>query len=100
MPKTTKNKLAELQRNPVAFRNTLLIDAGGVARPLGQVCEQWQQRDFEALDPAWQRVAGHRTAGPMRAWLERPEDIANRAMSWRWSLGSYSLVSGPLPGSW
>lgn len=45
---------------PADFRRKLLIDpaAGGSPRPLAEIADDWQARDFEALDAAWIRAAG------------------------------------------
>jgi phage terminase large subunit-like protein len=67
----TRN-LQQLQLSPQKFRDALRIDADGEAVPLGDVLDDWQRTDFEALDPAWQRLAGQDTDGPKRAYLERP----------------------------
>ena len=65
--------LRELQSNPPAFRRSLRIDADGDAVLFADVVEDWQRRDFDAIDPAWQRVAGQQVEPPyQRAWLERP----------------------------
>lgn len=41
--------------------------------PFQSVLEPWQKKDFEALDPGWEMVAGLRDAAPFsRAYLERP----------------------------
>ncbi|HWB13409.1 MAG TPA: terminase large subunit [Pirellulales bacterium] len=68
---------AELRKitaeSPAAFRNALLIDDNGTVRKLGECLDPWQRQDFEALDHAWRRVAGHSVdGGCQRAWLERP----------------------------
>src|SRR4051794_9152852 len=62
-----------LAASPQAFRRALLIDADGGPKHLDKICDHWQRQDFEALDPAWQSVAGHEVTPPhRRAWLERP----------------------------
>src|SRR5262245_54410716 len=57
---------------PAEFRQSLLIDADGEAVPFRP--DPWQLRDFEALDAAWQKLAGFPIEGnPIRrAWQERP----------------------------
>lgn len=55
------------------FRSRLLINAGGQDVPFQSVLEPWQAKDFEALDPGWEMVAGLRQdALFQRAYLERP----------------------------
>lgn len=58
--------------SPAEFRKTLLIDADGEAAPFHP--DPWQETDFQALDPAWQKLAGFPVAdNPIsRAWQERP----------------------------
>ena len=64
--------LRQVQSDPVAFRDALLIDAVGSARRLSEVADGWQRDDFARLDNAWRTVAGI-SAEPcrLRAWLER-----------------------------
>ncbi len=66
-------ELRRLQADPSEFRRSLLIDADGTPRRLGDVLDGWQRSDFAALDPGWKRAAGQAaTGGCSRAWLERP----------------------------
>lgn len=60
--------------HPAAFRQKLLVPTDVGNRPLASVVDQWQQKDFAALDPAWLRVCGYKApaAAPNRAWVERP----------------------------
>ncbi len=75
MTTTAKQKqtLERLRRDPAAFRAVLLIDSDAGPQKLGAICDDWQRRDFESLDPAWRAVAGvGNVANPvLRAWLER-----------------------------
>jgi hypothetical protein len=68
--------LDELNRcavDPAFFRSRLLVETDRGARPLGDVLDDWQKADFEALDSAWKRVAGLPSdGGKQRAYLERP----------------------------
>ncbi len=58
---------------PAEFRRQLVIDCGGVARPLWGVVESWQSRDFTALDSGLRAVVGQPLRDPFwRCWLERP----------------------------
>jgi hypothetical protein len=68
-----KDVLKRLQNSPVAFRSALLIDSDSGPQRLGAICDDWQRRDFEALDDGWKAVAGvgNVTAPVLRAWLER-----------------------------
>ena len=71
--KPTIEQLRKLQSSPAAFRSVLLIDSDGGPQRLAAVCDDWQRTDFEALDPGWRAVAGHKVENPtLRAWLERP----------------------------
>lgn len=65
--------LVAIQTDPAAFRQCLLIDTDNGPRPLGQCVDDWQDRDFKALDSGWLRaVQGAKTkATYSRAWLER-----------------------------
>lgn len=64
----------ELQSDPAAFRESLLIDTDSGPAPFSQKIEPWQAQDFAALDSGWQRaVLGSSTqATHQRGWLERP----------------------------
>ena len=66
--------LLELQDSPKAFRESLLIDTDAGPKPLSEVCDDWQQQDFEALDSGWQRavLGSKQNATYSRGWLERP----------------------------
>ena len=65
--------LKQLQSDPAAFRAALLIDGDSGPRKLAGCLDPWQRDDFEALDPAWRRVAGQDVEPRfLRAWLERP----------------------------
>lgn len=58
---------------PHEFRRRLLIEAGGELRLLGDVADDWQDRDFHALDSGWRCVAGQDIeSSTLRAYLERP----------------------------
>jgi phage terminase large subunit-like protein len=62
--------------DPARFRELVLIDSDKGAVPLAKVLDDWQAKDFLAMDPAWQRLIGLPTEGAhrvfTRAWLERP----------------------------
>jgi phage terminase large subunit-like protein len=66
----------DLQHDPAAFRNALLIDTDQGPRQLSECLEDnpWQRQDFQGLDPGWRRAAGQVVEGScsQRAWLERP----------------------------
>lgn len=81
--------------DPRAFRAALRLEPGGPT--LGEAMLPWQRGDFNALDPAWCRVAG--TPAPNgyfapdppigRAWLERPRGhskTADTAVMLAWAL--------------
>ena len=80
--------------DPRAFRERLSLTAGGP--PLGELLLPWQREDFDALDPAWRRVAGAPPddsigdAPPVaRVWLERPRGhskTADTAVQLAWVL--------------
>lgn len=66
--------LKQLQSDPAAFRSTLLIDTDAGAQRFSDVMDEWQDRDFRALDSGWQRaVIGTKVQSTYsRGWLERP----------------------------
>lgn len=62
----------ELQRDPSAFRDALMIDTESGPRSLSELMDPWQRADFEAMDNGWRRAAGQRVESAcQRAWLER-----------------------------
>ena len=63
--------LGKLQADPSAFRDALLIDADDGPVRLSSVVDPWQRKDFEAIDPALQRVVGRDVEAVQRAYLER-----------------------------
>jgi len=78
MAKTTL-ELKRLQSSPAAFREALKISAGSKIVRLSAIMDDWQRRDFEALDPGWMMIAGKRPAEAgvdgriyFDAYLERP----------------------------
>lgn len=63
--------LATLRHDPAAFRNVLVIDTDQGPQRLGDVIDDWQQTELEALDPACRRVAGQSVAVKhSRLWWE------------------------------
>ncbi len=65
--------MAEVVADPMEYRKALTIDAGGELRQLDDVMDDWQRRDYEALDAGWRRVAGEPSPNAvLRAYLERP----------------------------
>ncbi|MFW6125358.1 MAG: hypothetical protein ACOC46_04350, partial [Pirellulales bacterium] len=65
--------------DPARYRDRLKIDAGEPIR-LGPAAQDWQQADFEALDPAWLALAGREDQAPYRrAYLERPRGHSKTA---------------------
>ncbi len=64
--------LQSMAVSPAEFRRHLLIDTDDGPRPLAACVDDWQMTDFEALDPAWRRIAGQDIEVPYwRGWLER-----------------------------
>lgn len=64
------------KQTPQAFRNLILYNPDLLA-PLTTALQPWQLRDFEALDPAWTRLARNIAASSrgrviQRAYIERP----------------------------
>lgn len=63
-------------KHPEAFRAALNIECDGSVKPLGEVIEEFQARDFQALDQAMKNCCGRgariRVKTTMRAYLERP----------------------------
>jgi len=66
--------LKQLQSDPAAFRQVLLIDTDNGPLPFTQVMDDWQRSDFEALDNGWKRAARQKVDGDCysRAFLLRP----------------------------
>lgn len=65
--------LQRVMSDPVVFRQHLLIDTDAGPKPLAEVMDPWQARDFEALDSGWRAAAGQQIDAPrLRGWLERP----------------------------
>lgn len=62
--------------HPAEFRKVLLIDTDDGPRRYADVMDDWQRRDFDALDPGWIAVAEGRApefaSVSLRAYLERP----------------------------
>ena len=54
---SNRNDLRSMLADPVAFRAGLVVDADGSPRILGESLDDWQARDYAALDPAWRSVA-------------------------------------------
>lgn len=65
--------LKKAAENPAHFRTVVRIDHDGEAVPFGDVMDPWQRADFEAMDPAWLKVAGRSSESPKHknAFLER-----------------------------
>lgn len=63
----------EYASNPSAFRRDLLIDVDGIVCKFGNVQDDWQVKDFAALDPALLRCTGQKPKIDcrMRGYLER-----------------------------
>jgi len=62
----------EALSDPERFRASLLIDTDQGPAFLGDVADDWQQRDFRALDPGWRAVCGQPVDSPcLRGLLER-----------------------------
>lgn len=73
MSKRAAAAIEGIASSPAEFRKALQIDAGSVIKPFADCIDPWQRQDFEALDSAWQMVAGRGSGdGKKRAWLERP----------------------------
>lgn len=66
--------LLQLQSDPSAFRASLLIDTDSGPKPFADCVDDWQARDFAAMDDGWRRAAGQQVQAGcfQRAWLERP----------------------------
>jgi hypothetical protein len=87
--------LSLLAADPAAFRKALLIDADGAAVPFKP--DEWQRRDFEAMDAGWMFIAGRykppqrsklgkawdtltgKQCPILRAWQERPRGHSKSA---------------------
>ena len=69
------DRLPEYAIDPSAFRRDLIVDVDGRPARFGDVLDDWQRADFEALDPAWLQAIDRGEApdgAPTRAYLERP----------------------------
>jgi hypothetical protein len=65
--------LAKLRSDPAVFRAIAPVEIDGEIRRYGDVQDDWQRRDHEAMDDAWRLVAGQKvTPKYQRAFLERP----------------------------
>jgi len=66
-------EIRRLQRSPALFRKVLRVDTDRGAKPLGEVMDDWQRADYEALDAGWENVAWrNKPEAVRRAYLERP----------------------------
>ena len=65
--------LLELQNDPAAFRQALLVDTDQGPAPLASVAAPFQVADFAAVDDGWRRAVfgASVTAKYQRAWIER-----------------------------
>ncbi len=70
--------LKQLQADPAAFRDALLIDTDAGPCPLKDCINDWQAKDFAVLDSGWNRavIGTSAEATYQRAWLERPRGHA------------------------
>ena len=80
-----------MKSDPTVFRNCLKIEVEGTGLvSFAKTIQQWQRDDFQALDSAWRRLAGHtQTANCQRAYLERPRGhskTSDLAMQLAWIL--------------
>ncbi len=66
--------LRAIRRDPAIFRQIIrLHDERRAWRAFRALMQPWQRADFEALDPAWRRLAGQNVTVPFhRAYIERP----------------------------
>lgn len=67
-------RLQNQLKQPREFRNRLLLPIADLS-PFAESVQPWQSEDFQALDAAWQELAGRRSpqAGTVRrAYIERP----------------------------
>lgn len=64
--------LKRIAASPAAYRHALMIDADGGTKRFADVMDPWQREDFEALDPAWERIVNRDAPGGIRrAYFER-----------------------------
>ena len=63
---------------------------------LGDVMDDWQRTDYEALDSGWRVVAGHDVESPvLRAYLERPR--GHDKTTGTATMLSWALLASPSP---
>jgi phage terminase large subunit-like protein len=73
MTRLNETTFRAMANDPAEFRLRVKIDTDKGPVRFERVCEEWQRADFEALDPAWLRVAKPNSdEAPRRAWIERP----------------------------
>jgi phage terminase large subunit-like protein len=64
--------MRQAAKSPKHFRNALRISSDDTIK-FRNKCQHWQKKDFESLDPAWKKLAGHSvTVNCQRAYIERP----------------------------
>ncbi len=105
--KRRREQIRRLSRiDPAQFRRWLVLDSDD-GKPLHEVIQSWQSRDFAALDAAWMSLAGvaritpdGQTPPPVchRAYIERPRGhskTSDTAMQIAWILlAAKRAVSG------
>jgi hypothetical protein len=72
---TERDMTKLIKASPSEFRRRFFIECDGQVKRLAEVEDDWQRRDFEALDPGWQLAAGLKVDSRQvyqRAYLERP----------------------------
>lgn len=71
----TQSQFERFANHPAEFRAHLNIDCDGTVKQLGDVMEEFQRKDFRALDQAMKNCCGRggriRVKTPMRAYIER-----------------------------
>ena len=69
----SQDPLRQVCRRPGRVPSRPLVDVDGVARRFGDVMDDWQAKDFAALDPALMRCNGRKPDADVksRAYLER-----------------------------
>jgi phage terminase large subunit-like protein len=72
MSRRKDDVLQQIAASPASYRRALMVDTDRGAQRFADVMDAWQREDFEALDPAWERIVNRNAEdGIRRAYFER-----------------------------